>query len=149
MSSNYLDVYLFRLQRHTNMCKLKNCCGCVKLRTGCIIIAIVEFSLVLANLSITAIPLPLRYHVGWFVRTWALVLGVILGLIVWILLLFGALANNSILVLINLVGVLLSIVGRAFVFILLTVNFADLLCRVLDINLQIFNEIEQAFEINS
>ena len=108
------------------MCKLKNCCCCIDLRTGCIIIAIVEFFLVLANLSITAVPAYQRWLFGgWLVGTFALVLGVIFGLALWILLLFGALTNNSILVLINMVFVLVLVAVKSFAFIWLTVNFVQ------------------------
>ena len=57
--------------------------------------------------------------------TFALVLGVIFGLAVWILLLFGALTNNSILVLINMVFVLVLVAVKSFAFIWLTVNFVQ------------------------
>ena len=57
--------------------------------------------------------------------TVALVLGVIVGIVVWVFLLFGALTNNSILVLINMVFVLVLVAVKSFAFIWLTVNFVQ------------------------
>ena len=121
-----LTVIFSRLHHQTSMCKLNKCCGFIYLRTGCIIISIVELCLGLANLSIIAIPYNLRFQVSWLVSTVALVLGVICGIVVWILLLFGALANNSALVIINLVFAILSMVIRAAIFIMLTVYIVNL-----------------------
>ena len=65
-------------------------------------------------------------EVSWLVSTVALVLGVIVGIVVWVFLLFGALTNNSVLVMINLFLAILSVLGRAATFIVLTVYVVDL-----------------------
>ena len=108
------------------MCRTRNCCGCIDLRTGCIVIAILEILIALGCLGITA----LKYSTGCSIRMGSdrcmsgpslvnvpgFVIGVILIVLLWVLLLVGVCIRNPWVVLANLIGLLIFLIIRVVLF---------------------------------
>ena len=123
------------------MCRIRNCCGCIDLRTGCIVIAIIEIIIALGCLGITA----LKYTTGMgppspgygsgsssflgspyfrdlvninltLVNVPGFVIGVILIVLLWALLLVGACMRHPWVVLANLIGLLIFLIIRVVLF---------------------------------
>ena len=118
------------------MCRARNCCGCIDLRIGCIVIAIIEILIALGCLGITALKYstgdsirmsPYRYMSGpsflnspdydpTLVNIPGFVIGVILIVLLWVLLLVGVCMRNQWVVLANLIGHLISLIIRVVLF---------------------------------
>ena len=122
------------------MCRARNCCGCIDLRIGCIVIAIIEILIALGCLGITALKYstgddirmgPYRYMSGpsflnspdnrgfvdpTLVNIPGFVIGVILIVLLWVLLLVGVCMRNPWVVLANLIGQLISLIIRVVLF---------------------------------
>ena len=136
------NIKTFHLQERTlqTMCRTRNCCGCIDLRTGCIVIAIIEIIIALGCLGITA----LKYTTGMrtpymehgpggpsgpslfgspylrdlvtLVNIPGFVIGVVLIVLLWASLLVGVCMRNPWVVLGNLIGLLIFLIIRVVLF---------------------------------
>ena len=91
------------------MCRVKNCCGCLGLRAGCIVIVAVGILMGLALLGLLAVK---DINDDILVNVPGLVIGVVVIIALWLLLLLGVLTSNSTVVVIQLIGVILYILCR-------------------------------------
>ena len=103
------------------MCQVKNCCGCLGLRAGCIVIVAVGILMGLALLGLLAVKDINGYIL---VNVPGLVIGVVVIIALWLLLLFGVLLSNSTVVMIQFIGVILYIIGRGGVILGILIGYS-------------------------
>ena len=102
------------------MHRLKNCCGCIDLRTGCLIIAafgiLFEIASIVLNFRILNLFDEEVQIVPFMLWTIFNTLGVVIYIGLWILLLVGVFTRSSTIILIQLICLVVIICGDALFF---------------------------------
>ena len=100
------------------MCQLNYCCGCISLRTGCFIIAALGILDALGGIW----PMYVIYGENWNIGY--TIFWILFELFVWSTLIFGAFKYHATAVMINLILVVLSILGRILLIILIIIEIS-------------------------
>ena len=117
-----MSFWYFRWYLSPNMCRLKNCCGYIDLRTGCIIIAAFGILFEIVNIILNFTLRPREFDKGFLIVPYLLwtifnALGVVIYIGLWILLLVGVLTRSSTAILIQLICLVVIICGDALFFV--------------------------------
>ena len=97
------------------MCRVSRCCCGVPLRLGCMIIACIELVLSLRYIWL------MTDHIGYQYGPGAFVAALLFELVVWGLLLFGAISNNQTAVLVHLILLAIVLVMTGIFFVLVVI----------------------------